>query len=246
MDHERPEFRNLQDLRDVYVADAEERELSELAQVNVPERGEDAPDNPHRRTQRTYEKDLGPLGTARFIRGEYPGENNPDAGKWYETWTLPGELNTGELGIGVDSLTKVRTGTVHESSSKGGAEAAWGDGEFSAFTGERPDLDTLEPVSQKTDQATGKTTEVFDLGDGRTFFRERAEGQPDHVYARIIPSAAPSIEISVPQHGLAPGESERGLIRVRMVVSRIEVNLDPDAAPPVGRVKFSVQSAETE
>lgn len=219
MPHEsRPES-GLKNLKDFYLPTSDEVELAQSEDVAMPEGHQ----------QRRFTKDLGPAGEASFMRGDV--QEGDEAGKSYETWTLPGEMSVEVGEVGSIPLTKVRAGWNRESNAKGNDESMWGDGEFAELPS------TIDPENPPA---------------GWEIFRnETPDGE--HVWGRYTPTESTPINLELPRLGLTPG-GERPLDSVSYTVERVDADLDDDemraklgtAGKPRGRVKFKVERAPAE
>lgn len=161
-------------------------------------------------------------------RGEYT--DGPRTGERWETLKNLGSIKFEVPELGTVVGRNLRIGLSRGPDAKGGPETRWGDTYFDKLAVEPPNLEGREPTSV---QQNG--TEVFDLGNGRTVFRE-ANGYRYEV--RQNTGDMPDLTVKLPHVGMEHADGDRPLETMTLKISRLEINLDAKD----GRVKFHFES----
>lgn len=176
---------------------------------------------------------------------------NDDQESAYESMKLEGATKTAEMPeFGETTLKNIRMGV-----EKG--KQAWGDAEFDSLNVERPKLEDFQELydKAKAEMETGtsakeKIATTFTF-NGREVKLEVASkpqegwgGKDYHVYANWSYGDMPVIfeakfpMLSTDKH--APDERPMTDQPQRFHLSEIQVNLDEDYTPPMGRAKFKM------
>lgn len=267
--HESREPASIEGLKDFYLADTEEEIVSqstddvyEQPKQQAPEVKPSEPAEAQKEqgnllgttTREVLKKDLGPAGKLSIERGRDDGENNPRNGHKYETLRYPeGAPLTVEIPeVGPVTLKKVRTGITRSPDAAGGVTTLWGDGEFDTIPVERPTLDDLKEHIAKAKQNLAeseqdKTTVTIPFGGRELTLEVSAQpnpkwnGKDHHLYERrIFDQRPPEVTLDLPLLSL-DSLTSRPLVKTRVIVKRLEMNLDEDFQPPMGRAKFELQ-----
>ncbi len=269
--YESGEPASIEGLKDFYLADAEEEVISQTADDVYEEPTRPAPEAKPSEpvealkergqplgtaTREVSKKDLGPAGKLTIERGRADGENNPQNGHRYETLRYPeGAPLTVEIPeIGPVTLKKVRTGITRSPDAAGGVTTLWGDGEFDTIPVERPGPDDLKEHIAKAKQnlaesSKDKTSVTVTFG-GRELTLKVSDkpnpkwnGKDYHVYERrTFDQHPPEATLDLPMLSL-DSLASRPLVKTKVVVKRLEINLDEDSQPPMGRAKFELQAS---